>query len=74
MNATNKQVHWGRYWFIECKERTYTSGCFDTKAEAVYRLGVMSVDPWYLADAIVTRQASDFFCLSDGARFEVVRN
>jgi len=60
-------------WLIVCKQREYHTGGFETQKEAIYRLDEMASDPFYLSEAQVTRRARDFFTLSDGATFRVVK-
>lgn len=60
-------------WYVKSEERDYHTGCFETKAEAVYRLNEIAASDFYTAGAYITRRAVDWFTLSDGATFRVVK-
>ena len=61
-------------WLIECIERdNYHTGCFATKNEAIYRLNEIANNSFYTCGESIVRRAEDFFTLSDGATFKIVK-
>ncbi|MDD5229769.1 MAG: hypothetical protein PHC43_00410 [Candidatus Marinimicrobia bacterium] len=61
-------------WIIETENRDgYHTGCFDTKAQAQYRLNEIANDNWYLCNESIIARSNDMIKLSDNAVFKIVK-